>query len=121
MFDIPLTITRGLSFGPVLVYCKDAQGAAFPLSGWKAFAEIRHDPGLHRPRVLVCNLAPVIAENDTAGLVTIPAIGHAATALFNECEDAWDLILEDASGYRSLPVAGGVVTIESINTQPVPA
>ncbi len=114
---LPLSLIRGVNFGPVMIHCKDAGDVAVPLAGWKAFAEVRKDPSSS----LVLDLTPVIDADDAEGLITLPEILHAATAVLAEGSFAWDLILEDPTGRRLDPIAAGPFTIESIQTQPVPA
>lgn len=110
-----LTISRGVTFGPVQISCKDANGAPVPLAGWKAYAEARKKPASAR----VIDFAPVIAADDAAGLVTIPQLGHSSTAALPPGVFNWDLILEDPDGIRYDPTLAGSVTISAPITLPV--
>jgi hypothetical protein len=111
-----LTITRGVTYGPILISCKDAQGDPVPLAGWTAFAEMRKKPA--PASAVVLDFAPVIAADDAAGLVTIPRLSHADTAALPPGVFGWDLILQDAAGIRYEPTLAGTCTISAINTAP---
>lgn len=109
-----LEIAKGTNFGPVLIYCKDSEGAAVPLAGWSAFAEVRKD---ERGSVIL-DLSPSIESNDAAGLVTIPEIPWETTDTMPTIFAQWDLILEDTSGKRLSPLIGGRFSINAPITQP---
>lgn len=111
---LDLAITKGCDFGPVLITCKDALGAAVPLAGWKAYAHVRKRSGLP----LVLDLAPVIAADDAAGLVTLPALDWQATAELPTGTYIWDLILEDPAGTRYEPPLAGELRVAEVATQP---
>jgi hypothetical protein len=104
---LDLTIHPGLTFGPVEILCKDAAGAAVPLAGWRAFAEVRAKPGTE----LILDLAPVIAGGDTLGKVTLPRQDPTVTSLLPVGEYQWELILEDTNLTRFPPLLGGRVKI----------
>lgn len=108
-----LTIVRGTTFGPILITCKDAAGAAVPLAGWSAFAEVRRD----EKSGVIIDFLPVIASNDSAGLVTIPVIPWTLTDDLTDVFARWDLILQDPTGRRLPPFIGGRVSIISPVTQ----
>ena len=111
---LDLAIARGADFGPVLISCQDAEGAAVPLAGWSAYAQARRSPAA----AVVLDFAPVIAADDAAGLITLPALGHAATALLPAGIYAWDIILQDPAGIRYAPFLSGALAITTPTTQP---
>ena len=108
-----LEILKGTTFGPIQITCKDAAGVPVPLAGWSAFAEVRKD----EKSSLILDLAPVIAPDDAAGLVTLPEIAWDATDDLPVMVGQWDLILEDPDGRRLPPFLGGRVTIALPITQ----
>lgn len=113
---LDLTIRRGTTFGPVLITCKDGDGLAFSLAGYKAYAHIRSDENAEE---LYLDLSPEIAANDAAGLITIPQLSAATTTALEPFKGRWDLILEDATGVRlTEPVLIGRVTVSSLITKP---
>lgn len=109
-----LVLKRGITFGPVTISCTDADNAVLPLGGWSAFAHVRKDPA----GPLVLDFAPVIAGNDTAGLVTLPAVPWATTATLAAGVYFWDLLLQDPAGRRLDPILSGTVTVTTPLTQP---
>ena len=109
-----LAITQGCDYGPVLITCKDGAGAVVPLAGWKSYAHVRKRSGLP----LVLDLAPVIAADDAAGLVTVPALDWEVTAGLAVGKYIWDLILEDPAGIRYEPPLAGEFSVAEIATQP---
>ena len=108
-----LEIVKGTTFGPVLIYCKDADGDPVPLAGWSAFAEARKRK--HLPVLL--DLTPEIAVDDADGLVTIPEKAWEITAALPEVVAQWDLILQDPTGRPLPPFVGGSLTITRSNTR----
>lgn len=113
--DFPIAITRGVTYPGFSVLFKDKDGAVVPLAGWKAFAEIRKDP----ESSLTLDLTPHIAADDTAGLLVVPPISHAATDALPEGIYAWGLMLETPAGERLEPSITGMVTIDTITPQPL--
>jgi hypothetical protein len=74
---LDLAIKRGTTFGPGLITVKDtATGLPVPLAGYTAHAHARADENA----ALYLDLAPVIAADDAAGLITLPALTPAQTA-----------------------------------------
>ena len=115
MAVLNLTIKRGTTFGPVLITCKDMNGAVVPLAGYSAFAEARKGP----ESTVIIDFAPVIEANDAAGLITIPAIPYSTTKDLSPCLVQWDLILQSADGTRATePLFSGKVSINQLITQP---
>lgn len=108
-----LHIRRGITFGGMQITCKDAAGAPIALAGWSAIGQIRSktDPG-----VLIHDLAPVIAADDAAGLITIPKIPWETTATLAEGDYVYDIIPQNPAGDRLDPVLAGNVKISSVVT-----
>ena len=106
-FVLNLIIKKGTTFGPVEILCKDSEGAAFPLAGWSALAQVRKTAA----SAVVHNLGPVIAADDSAGLVTLPEIAWAVTETLPLGDYQWDLILVSPTGKRLPPFLGGAVPI----------
>jgi hypothetical protein len=113
MENLNLEIIKGTTFGPLAITCKDGAGAPVPLAGWTAFAEVRKD----EKSAVILDFAPVIALNDAAGLVTLPAIPWNTTDDLPVIHAQWDLILQDPTGRRLPPFLGGRVTVSLPITQ----
>lgn len=109
-----LVITKGADYGPVRMTCFGESGSAFPLAGYTAYAQVRRHPGA----AVIMDLEPVIAADDTDGLVTIPQLSHTATAALATGSFCWDLILETPGGYRLPPILAGSCTVAWPITQP---
>lgn len=108
------SLLRGINWGPVSITCTDSQAAPVALAGWKAYAHVRQDSDAP----LLLDLAPVIAVDDAAGLITLPEIPPAASRLLDAGSFVWDLILEDPAGKVLPPVIGGTFIISSTVTVP---
>lgn len=104
---VNLSIRRGVTFPGFTVTCKDAAGAVVALAGWSAVAQIRNA----EDDSLIYNLAPVIATDDSAGVITVPEIAWAVTAALPAGDFVYDLIPQDAAGKRYDPIITGRVTI----------
>lgn len=104
--SLDLTIYPGLTFGPLEIFFKDAAGAAVPLAGWRAFAEVRAKPGAP----LIRDLHPYIHPADPLGKVIL-SIPPEETGTLPPGDFQWDLILEDNNLNRLPPLLGGRVTI----------
>lgn len=114
---VNLAITAGVDFGPVVITCYDALGAVLPLAGWKAYSEARSRTRGKPDGAAIIDFAPVIASDDAAGVVTVPALTYAQTADLPAGTYYWDLVLENPSGVRLEPPVVGSVVITRINTQ----
>lgn len=114
--QIPLTIRRGVTFGPITIICRDALGAAIPLAGWSAYAEARKTPD----GPVVLDLVPVIAADDALGIITIPAIAHTATTSLSDSLLGFDLILGTPIGTRIDSGVAGTIHISTPYTQHAP-
>lgn len=118
-FPLDLTISRAVNFGPIAITAQRLaeDGVTLeivPLAGWTAYAEVRKSAAT----AVVLDLAPVIAADDTIGLITIPEIDFAITAALPIGTHEWDIILQDPSGRRLPPLIAGEVHIDRPITQP---
>lgn len=111
---LDLTITIGATWPGAELTCKDANGVVVPLAGWSAFAEVRKSPNGD----VILDLSPAIDADDSAGLITIPAIAWSVTDDLPSGGFRWDLILQDDHGVRYEPTLEGTVTIKRTTTQP---
>ena len=111
-----LEIQRGLTFGPIEVYCKADDGTPFPLAGWSAASQAGQYPG----STAAIDLRPVIAEDDADGLITIPEITFADASALTLGDFTFDLVLIDPDGKRPCVLLGGTVTVTDINTSTFP-
>lgn len=111
---LPLTIRAGTAFGPMTITCQQADGSAFNLTGWTAYAYIKSEPGA----ALFYDLNPSVT-NAAGGIVTIPQIDDAVTLAFTLGTYHWDLILKDGTGEKYGPFIEGVVTIKLNITEPL--
>ena len=111
---LDLFISTVADFAGVEATCYDEDSVVIELGGWKAYAEVRRSSKSD----VILDLAPVIASDDTAGLITIPAISHTVTKDLPEGKYRWDLIPEDDGGVRYEPILEGSFTISRTITQP---
>lgn len=113
--ELNLEITRGVDSPIIRLTCKNSIGNAVPLAGWTAYAHVRKASGAP----LILDLAPVIEDDDSAGLVTIPSIPWADTEDLTPGTFYWDLLLEDPDGIRQGPILAGSFVISNPKTKPV--
>lgn len=107
---VPLTITRGIKFGPVTFTLTDANDAPTDLDGFTPFAHARKTP----EGPLVLDLHPSVTA---PGVVTIPSLSDEETLALKKASLNWDLVFEeDSTGERFGPYFAGSLEIESINT-----
>jgi hypothetical protein len=106
-----LEFTRGITYGPLLIYCKNG-GNAVDITGWSVFAHVRKDSA----SPLALNLNPTITTAAT-GEITI-AFTDEQTKQFPPGSYSWDLVMQDPSGERLGPFLAGTVTINSTMTHP---
>lgn len=111
---LDLTLTRDITFGPIVITCKDSAGAAVNVTGWTAYAEVRKKP---EDTTVILNLAPVVS-NGAAGQVTIPAIANTVTKTLPPGAYQWDFILQKPTGERLGPFITGRFNIGNKITQP---
>lgn len=112
-----LKINRGTTFGPIVITAKDkATGLPLPLAGYKAYSQIRKDE--NDPEIYY-DLSPIIASDDTAGIIIIPALTPEITAFLAPFTGKWDVILEDPDGIRLTdPIVQGNVSVSLLVTKP---
>ena len=89
-------------------------GAAVPLAGWSAYAQIRTKS---EGGELVYDLAPVITADDADGLITIPEIPHAITRTLPAGDFVYDVIPVDPLGRRLDPIVAGQIKSSTSITQ----
>ncbi|MFA7302071.1 MAG: hypothetical protein WC069_07200, partial [Candidatus Shapirobacteria bacterium] len=89
-----LTIIKGITFGPVLITCKDSGGAAVNLTGWSVTADARQSPS----KAVAFSLAPQITDA-AAGQITVGFSDEQTNAL-PAGTFRWDLVLERPTGER---------------------
>lgn len=111
---VNLSIRRGVTFRGFSITCQNAQGAAVPLAGWSAYAQIRSQ----KDDSVIFDLAPTIAVNDDAGIITVPPIPYATTLTIPAGDYVFDLLPQDPSGTRYDPIIQGNVTITTAITRP---
>lgn len=113
--NVNLSIRRGVTFRGFTLTCKDSSGNPVPLAGWSAFAQIRSQ----KDDSLIWDLAPTIASNDAAGLITVPPIPFATTLTLPPGDYVFDLLPQDPTGIRYDPIIQGNVKITTATTRPV--
>lgn len=114
MSDLALEINPGTDFLGALLYCQDGSGDPFPLAGWTAYAEVRKD----NTSPVILDLAPVIAADDTAGLITIPGITPDNTEDLPEDVYQLDVLLKNPGGdILPDPLLTGTMTISRTITR----
>jgi hypothetical protein len=106
------TIYRGVDFGPVVLTCTDSAGNVANVTDFSAFAEMRSGTC----GAVTLNFAPTVS-NGAAGEVTIPAVSAANTANLPGGRYGWDLVLANATGFRTGPYHLGAVVVADLHTQ----
>jgi len=107
-----LTIHAGITFGPVIFRCRDANDAPVNLTGWSAQAQGRNKGEL------IIDFAPAIT-NAPNGEVTIAKIPDETTEDLPLGNFNWDLVLQSPTPDldRSGPFVSGALYIRSVQTQ----
>lgn len=116
-FNLPLTITKGINYGPVIFNFKQEDGTPFDLSSggvWQVFSYARKTKDAKNK----IDLAPVITDAAN-GEVTMGPFSDEATNAFMGGEYGWDLVLEAPTGERLGPYFAGLLRIKEINTHVV--
>lgn len=108
-----LRIYQGANFGPVSIFCQDANGNAVNIAGWTLNAQARK-PAACGVGELVFNFAPTIA-NASNGEITMSR-NAAATANDPQGTLVWDLVPTNASGTILGPLVAGRVVIVPMQT-----
>ncbi len=109
-FDLPLTITKGVTFGPVTISFKNADASDFDLTNYHVFSYARRTK-YDKNKI---DLAPQIT--DAAGGTVEFGFTDEQTAALMGGVYAWDLILEDPTGQRFGPYFAGKLSVLEINT-----
>ena len=112
MTNLDITIWRGLTYGPQIIFAVDAFGAPYNLVGWTVFASVRKES----PLAVILNLSPMITGG-AAGEITIELV-PAITLALAEGVALWDLVLQTPTGRKLGPYIGGNVVITTPITQP---
>jgi hypothetical protein len=108
---LDLRISKGITFGPVQIYCQDEDLAPVDITGWQVFAQVRRNPNGD----VLFDLLPVITDGP-AGEITLSA-DHEDTAELQAGLYRWDLILENPDGERLGPFIVGAVHVLAPITQ----
>lgn len=109
----PLSIDRGIIFGPYQFQLFDANNAAVPLTGCTVYAWVKDEPGGN----FVLDLQPVIIDS-LNGIIELPEILDGDTINLDELDGQWDIIVQKPTGERTGPYITGTFTISSICTEP---
>jgi hypothetical protein len=107
-----LSMTKGVTFGPVLFYLADEDEVAVDLTGWTVFAEVRASAN----GSVIFDLQPQIT-NPEEGEITIEHTDE-QTADLTPGLFRWDLILENPAGQRLGPYIVGSCNISAPISQP---
>jgi hypothetical protein len=110
-----LQIRRARTYTGLQVKCYGEGRVVVPLAGYTAYAQIRAG----REGALIYDLAPTIAADDAAGLITIPPIPWAITDALPPGDYIYELILQDPAGNRYDPILTGNVKISTSITLPL--
>jgi len=109
-FNLPLTITKGITFGPVTFNFQQADASPFDLTNYKVFAHARRTKYAKEK----IDLNPQIT--DAVNGTVVMQFTDEQTAVFMGGENNWDLILEAPAGARLGPYFAGKLLIKEINT-----
>ncbi len=112
-FDLPLTITKGVTYGPVVFHFKQEDGSPFDLTvggTWKCLAYARRTKDAKQ----FIDLNPIIT-NAVGGEATVEFTDEQTTAMMGGMY-GWDMILEVPTGERIGPYFSGKLSVEEINT-----
>lgn len=110
---LDLTIRRGITFGPVLIHCRNAANLPVNLTGWQAFAHAR----ISSASPLAFDLFPTISD-PINGVVSIGEFSIYQTMEFRNGNYIWDLVLMNTADKRIGPLIGGTVVVETPSTLP---
>lgn len=105
-----LLLYQGITFGPLIIQCRDANDSPVDLTSYKISGQVR-DFGNN----LKIDLAPTIT-NAGAGEITIKHSDE-QTKTFPLGEFNWDLVIELSTGERLGPFLQGQCLVRRLNTQ----
>ncbi len=109
-FILPLTVTKGITFGPVTFNFKQADATPFDLTGYQVLAYARRYPNSKEK----IDLAPQIT--DAANGTAVISFTDEFTLALTGGGYGWDLILEGPSGIRTGPYFAGPFKIKELYT-----
>lgn len=109
-FNLPLTVTKGITFGPVTFMFKQADASPFDLTDYKVFAYARRTK--YAKEKIDLNPQITDAVNGTA----VMQFTDEQTAVLMGGENGWDLILEAPTGERLGPYFAGKLKVQEIYT-----
>ena len=109
-FNLPLTITKGVTFGPVIFTFKQADTSPMPLTNWVVLAYARRTKDAKEK----IDLVPVITDAAN-GEVRIQFTDEETLVLMGG-EYSWDMVLQTPTGERLGPYFEGKLKVKEINT-----
>lgn len=113
--NLNLEIYQGITFGPLILTCKDEAGDPVDLEDFEVFADVRQTP----PCEISFSFGPEItdaAEGEITILISDEDTNDLPLGAF-----FWDLVLQNPSGARMGPYLAGSVTVrQPISQPPVP-
>jgi len=112
-FNLPLTIVKGISYGPVVFEFKQEDTTPFDFTDggtWKVFAFARKSPDARNK----IDLNPIITD-PVNGEVKISFTDEQTLAMMGG-EYGWDMVIENPSGVRLGPYFEGKLKIKEIYT-----
>ena len=105
-----LTIDKGVTWGPLVITCKDADGVVVDLTGWTAYADARVNTFLP----VVFSLSPVVSDA-AAGKITFSMTDEQTNVLPDgACQ--YDMVLQNPAGERLGPYLTGTIQVNRIFT-----
>jgi hypothetical protein len=110
-FNLPLTITKGLRYGPTIFQFKQLGGDPFSLVGWQVFAHARRNK-VDKDKL---DLQPVIT--DAAGGEVMIEFSDDDTSEMTPTTYGWDMLLQPPDGGMIGPYFAGALTIQELYTR----
>jgi len=112
-FNLPLTVTKGITFGPVVFLFKKPDLTPFDFTDtgtWKVFAYARRSADAKQ----FIDLGPLITDA-VNGEVRISFTDEQTLAQMGGTYK-WDMVLESPTGIRIGPYFAGLYKVEEIST-----
>ncbi len=112
-YNLPLTITKGVTYGPVIFQFKNEDQTPFDLTDggtWKVFAYARRT----KDATFKIDLNPIITDA-AGGEVTVQFSDEQTNAMMGG-EYGWDMVLEVPTGERIGPYFAGTLKIKEVYT-----
>lgn len=110
--NVPLSMIRGSTFGPLTVAVQTSAGAVFDLTGYSVHWTAR--PEIESPNIF--DLAPTIT-NAAGGIVSIGFTDEQTLTNFPVGTYRHSLVLETGAGSKLPPTIEGVLTVEDQPTR----